>query len=91
MVFIADWEDFSIKAWELASKSPATTRYTLKLLPQKAQLTLKVTNNKEHYRYATQHLDAEFNRIKTFGLTLTRLLTKAQESRKGSKKHKKQA
>ena len=91
MVFIADWEDFSVKAWELASKSPATTRYTLKLLSQKAQLVLKVTNNRETYRYSSQHLEAEFNKIKTFGLTLTRLLTKETDTRKSSKHHKKQA
>lgn len=91
MVFIADWEDFSVKAWELASKSSTTTRYTLKLLSQKGQLVLKVTNNRETFRYSTSNLDAEFNKIKTFGLTLTRLLTKATDSRRTSKHHKKQA
>ena len=80
MVRVSDWDDFCIRAWNLTSSDPIKTRWVMKLALAKNILKVKVKD-----------LEAEFNRIKQFGLTMTRILTRSEEDSRARRKHKKRA
>lgn len=88
MVKYRDWDDFSIKGWELASTDPGKTRWLLKWSASKGSFKAKVTSGSKSYTYALSNFEAEFNKVKQFSLTMTRLLTHSEESKKAKKKQR---
>lgn len=79
MVKLRDWDDFSMKAWELANTDAHKTRWSIKLNPSKGGLKVKVTNNSKTYIYQLQDIEAEFNQVKQFSLRMSRILTRFEE------------
>ena len=88
MVKYRDWDEFSIKGWELASTDPAKTRWLLKWCTSKGAFKVKVTSGSKTYTYWVTNFEAEFNKVKQFSLTMTRLLTHSEESKKVKKKQR---
>ena len=91
MVRVSDWDDFCIRAWNLTTSDPIKTRWVMKLALARGILKVKVTNNTTCFSYSAKDLEAEFNRIKQFGLTMTRILTRSEEDNRAKRKHKKRA
>ena len=87
MVKIKDFDDFCVRTWRLASEDPLKTRWTLKMNTSTGSLGVKVTNNTKTFLYKLQDVDAEFNKVKQFSLSMTKYLTHHDES--GKKKSRK--
>lgn len=88
MVKFRDWDDFSIKGWELATNNPESTRWLLKWNSRRGEFKVKVTSAKQTYTYSLSNFEAEFNKVKQFSLTMTRLLSHSEESKKTKKKQR---
>ena len=88
MVKYKDWDEFSIKGWELASASPASTRWLLKFSSKKGEFKVKVTSGSKTNSYSLSDFEAEFNKVTQFSLSMTRLLTHSEESKKAKKKQR---
>ncbi|CAG9318970.1 unnamed protein product [Blepharisma stoltei] len=86
MVKFRDWDDFCVKAWELASTDGGSARWSIKLSPSKGVLKVKVTNSSKTYIYQLQDVEAEFNKVKQFSLSMSRILTRFEERGKAKKK-----
>ena len=88
MVKYKDWDEFSLKGWEVAADSPHNTRWLLKWSTKKKEFKVKVTSGSKSYTYRLSNFEAEFNKVKQFSLTMTRLLTHSEENKKPKKKHR---
>ena len=88
MVKYKDWDEFAVKGWELASLDPSKTRWLLKWSTKKKEFKVKVTSGPKTHTYFLSNFEAEFNRVKQFSLTMTRLLTHSEESKKSKKKQR---
>jgi hypothetical protein len=88
MVKYKDWDEFSIKGWELATSDPSKTRWLLKWNSGRGLFKVKVTSGSKTYTYTISNFEAEFNKVKQFSLTMTRLLTHSEESKKTKKKQR---
>ena len=88
MVKSKDWDEFSIKGWELATANPNKTKWLLKWSSSKGSFKIKLTCGSKVYSYTLANFEAEFNKVKQFSLAMTRMLTHSEESKKTKKKQR---
>jgi hypothetical protein len=89
MVKVVEWQDFCGRAWELVGGDPSRTRYVIKCRGD--HLSLRVTNGRQSIAYKVSQVDAELNRVKQFGLTLSRLMCNAEADHKSSRRQRRRA
>mmetsp|Transcript_4944 Transcript_4944/g.9273 ORF Transcript_4944/g.9273 Transcript_4944/m.9273 type:complete len:90 (+) Transcript_4944:2888-3157(+) len=89
MVKAAEWEDFCARAWELVGGDPSRTRYVIKCKGD--SMSLRVTNGRQSLSYKVNQVDVELNRVKQFGLALTRLICNFDTNTKSSRRQRRRA
>ncbi|KAL8530371.1 hypothetical protein ACS0TY_007417 [Phlomoides rotata] len=56
MVYIESWDDFVEKSFQLFRSDPENTRYTMKYRHCDGKLVLKVTDDKECFKFKTDQV-----------------------------------